>query len=267
MWHRTTDARDYYIIDSTSCLDVAGCLLSMHQSCIVSLKTKSLKFVLSPLTQTNRHSLQHPSTVCSVFLHQSLRPTWLLLCNRYLTVFVRPIADAAAKKQCQGASAVSVSALQLVLGAWHHPMTFLANYQPTSDTLIHVAPSSVLHFQKDNFGLHHLLFYVVYMFQKSLNSSVTSKQRKAVSLNVAHVVQQNCQVNSGFTDRSCVSCSISCCQSFFTCSASLIVLFNSLTNLLRITFCARHTDCVTCTASAATVFIRPSSLCNTLHTA
>ena len=73
-------------------------------------------------------------------------------------------------------------------------MTFLANYQPTSDMLIHVAPSSVLHFQKDNFGWHHLLFYVVYMFQKSLNSSVTSKNVKV--LNVAHAVQQNCQVNS-----------------------------------------------------------------------
>ena len=46
---------------STSCLNVEGHLLHRF------LKAKSLKFVLPQLTQTNRHSLQHPSTCAACF--------------------------------------------------------------------------------------------------------------------------------------------------------------------------------------------------------
>jgi len=73
------------------------------------------------------------------------------------------------------------------------------------------------------------------------------------------------QIELHKTDRSCVSCTMSCCQFFFTCSASLIALFKSLTNFLRTTFCAEHTTCVTSMASATMFFSRPSSLCSTLH--
>jgi len=65
-------------------------LLGRGKMSTVDVDAKLPKFVLPPLTPTNRHSLQHPSTVYCVFLHQSLRPTWLLLCACYLTNSVRP---------------------------------------------------------------------------------------------------------------------------------------------------------------------------------
>ena len=72
----------------------------------------------------------------------------------------------------------------------------IAKYQPASDVLIHIRPVACYAFIKITLVLHHLLLYVVYMCQKSLNFMDAfhcyRQIWKLVSLDLANPVSSSC---------------------------------------------------------------------------
>jgi len=73
-------------------------------------------------------------------------------------------------------------------------MTFVANYQPVTDVLIHMVPTSMVCFRQDIFGITPLVLYSLYVpktteFYQCI--IVLQEKCKVALLNLAHpVVQQ-----------------------------------------------------------------------------